>query len=111
MASKPATARASAISVKDVSSAVAKAVHDLGDQGKVLEQDFVLNHIIMGRILRESIQLQEAEQLAEKIAQKVAVPAGHAVASAAAHAPSGIFGTGGHIIIGIILNPQITLRE
>jgi hypothetical protein len=41
VASEPATARASAISVKDVSAAVAKAVHDLGDRGKVLEPDFV----------------------------------------------------------------------
>jgi hypothetical protein len=55
--------------------------------------------------------LQEAQQLADKIAQKVAVPTGQATALASTHAQSGIFGTGGHIIIGIVLDPQIALRE
>lgn len=71
--------RADSIGIKELASAVDKAVKAVGDKNKVTFQSgFTINPtIINGRILRESItDLAQAQKIANEITQQVAAGAG-----------------------------------
>src|SRR4051812_40003361 len=115
--------KATTVSIRNLSAAVTKAVNDLGDRGKGLDPEFTIDHnLIWGRILRESLQIQQAEALAQNITHNVQAAHGlgaAATGAAATGAAAGgagnlqpaVLASNGRIIVGFILDRQISLHE
>ncbi len=113
-----AVRKAVTISVKDLSAAVSKAVAQEGDS-KIFGPDFTIDHnIIMGRILRELVALEQAEAAAARITQVVGqsrfqTAAGEegALPVLASHFEPAVLASHGRIICGFIIDRQVILRE
>lgn len=112
--------RALSISVKALSAAVARAVAAEKNHAAFGDQFTIDHNIIMGRILREALALNQAEAAAESISKHVAgaqvslaaIGAGGAPASLlASHLEPAVLATHGRIICGFIIDRQIVLTE
>jgi hypothetical protein len=113
--------RALSISVKALSAAVARAVAAEKNHGAFSDTFTIDHNIIMGRILREALALNQAEAAAESISKHVAGaqvslaavgPAGGAASSLlASHLEPAVLATHGRIICGFIIDRQIVLTE
>lgn len=112
--------RAVSISVKSLSAAVARAVAAERNQGAFGDTFTIDHNIIMGRILREALALNQAEQAAESITQHVAGagvslaavgPGGASASLLASHLEPAVLATHGRIICGFIIDRQIILTE
>jgi hypothetical protein len=107
-------AQAKSISLSALSAAVTKAV-EAEQQKSALGASFTANHpIIMGRWFDGKLDMATAESLATRIAQEVE----HSGAVSAAATTVGGKGLepaflwhGGHIILGFIMDPNISLGE
>lgn len=111
------TRKAVTVSVKSLSAAVAKAVAQEKNQA-LFGDDFTIDHnIIMGRILREVIAIEQAEAAAARITQAVGQSGLRAAAEPeglpvlASHFEPAVLAIPGRIICGFIIDPQVILRE
>ncbi len=108
--------KAAAISVKSLSSAVAKAVEQEGKRALFGDEFTISGNLIMGRILRELIELEAAQAAAERITNAVsqsgfqAEVAGTPAVQAGHFSPAFLF-SHGRIICGFILDPNVFLQE
>jgi len=108
------TTRAMTVSSRHLSTAVAAAVDKVKAHNESLGKDFIINNnFIMGRWIIKDMALKDAVGLAEHIAH--AVQAGEAMGAAKGPAGPGlrpaVMASGGHIICGFILDPQVALLE
>jgi hypothetical protein len=111
--------RALSISVKALSAAVARAVAAERNQAAFGDTFTIDHNIIMGRILREALALNQAEAAAESISSHVAgaqvslaaVGPGGGGSLLASHLEPAVLATHGRIICGFIIDRQIVLTE
>jgi hypothetical protein len=113
MSNRPPT-----ISIKEIASAVEKAVKVASEKHKVkFAPELTINPgLIMGRWLLEDIKLSQAELIAGEIAQSATAGfagAGAATADARATSPFRpvVLGIGGHVICGFWPGPEWSVRE
>jgi len=108
--------KAATISIKALSSAVAKAVEQESKNAVFGDEFIVGGNLIIGRILRELIAMEEAEAVATRITQAVsrsglqAEAAGAELVEDDPFEPAFLF-SHGRIICGFIMDPSVILRE
>jgi hypothetical protein len=109
------TNRPPTISIKQIASAVDKAVKIASDKhGVKFGPEFTINPgLIMGRWLLEDVKLSQAGLIANEIAQHAAGTGLGGEAQAAVRPPLNpvVLGIGGHVICGFWPGPEWTVRE
>jgi hypothetical protein len=111
------TNRPPSISVKEIASAVDKAVKIASKKHNVkFADEFTIDPgLLMGRWLLEDIKISQAEIIAEEITQGTVAALSTEAKTRVLKSPEslqpGIFGTGGHVICGFIWRPPFSVGE
>ena len=109
------TNRPPTISIKQIASAVDKAVKIASEKHSVkFAPEFSINPgMIMGRWLLEDVKLSQAEKIANEISQHAAGAGAGLDAHAAVRPPLNpvVLGIGGHVICGFWPGPEWIVKE